>query len=1020
CPSGYWGLTCTNACPPECDTNCHIENGQCNTICFGYSDPPLCQKECASGQWGINCSQRCSSGCYKSSCNRTSGICDQGCLGYSDPPKCRSKCSPGQWGINCSQTCSQGCLSSSCIASTGHCDKGCLGYSNPPLCNLTCSSGDWGVNCSQTCSKGCYNSSCNHTNGVCDQGCLGYNDPPKCQSRCSSGRWGLNCLTACPQGCWNSSCNASTGLCEKGCLGYSNPPFCNNTCSKGHWGLNCSLTCPKKCLHSSCLAASELCDQGCLGYSNPPVCSIACQEGVFGLNCTQNCSTNCMNGTCNHVTGFCHGCLQDYYGDFCQLFNSSLRHSSNSASVTESTIGAVLALLLIALCLGVIGFIRRKQVQKAVMDLNIVQRMTAKKSDLLTTEQNYLDEKDIADTNSEDSNDSCVSHSATPLTTTTISVKDLQTFVQSKPREYFARQFKLIPTAQNVTWDVGLSEENRSKNRYKDIVTYDHSRVVLIRNDEENEEDYINASYIKGFYADNRFIASQGPNKTMINDFVQMLWEQKTKKVVMLTNLVEDGKTKCERYWPEKGKSIFGQIKVSVISTQTFADYTIRTMQLTKGDETAHVLAQFHFTSWPDKNVPITPWSLVEFYHKVYLSPSSVPTVVHCSAGVGRTGTFIALCNIMDQAKETGKVDFFNTLSKLRQDRICMIQTVEQYVFLHKFARVALLCMGTFITESNISERVVDLNKRNNSMSKMEEEFSSLCEMCHCPDESESGNENMTEADQLYQNVKCATEQRKDRFPELAPKDCYRVHLSDINNDYIHAVYIQSYTSRDANILTQLPLPNTVVDFWKCVVEKKISLIVTFELDTSWNDKSVAQYLPEGVEQYFLCSPVKVQCLSFRTLKIGEERKLNVTWKYVHHKVTHIKTDHKDLDPRKLLTLINQIRSYDVQGRTMFVCKNGSTISGLACTLVTILDRLDQDKLVSVPLVVGSVKAIRPKVIDNMTEYRIVYEVLQSYIDTSSSYANVEVCNLPKFSMSRSNPVFTEDENQDENPYCNY
>ncbi|KAI8773350.1 multiple epidermal growth factor domains 10, partial [Biomphalaria glabrata] len=221
CSEGYWGLLCTNKCPKECSTNCHIENGQCNTICFGNSDLPVCQAECALGQWGINCKERCSNVCHKSSCNRISGICDQGCLGYSDPPTCRFICSRGRWGINCSQRCSHECLNSSCNASTGHCDKGCLGYSNPPLCNLTCSSGEWGVNCSQTCSERCYNSSCNQTNGVCDQGCLGYNDPPQCNSTCFNGLWGLNCSQTCPEKCLNSSCLATSGECDQSFPGYS-------------------------------------------------------------------------------------------------------------------------------------------------------------------------------------------------------------------------------------------------------------------------------------------------------------------------------------------------------------------------------------------------------------------------------------------------------------------------------------------------------------------------------------------------------------------------------------------------------------------------------------------------------------------------------------------------------------------------------------------------------------------------------------------------------------------------------
>uniref|UniRef100_A0A2C9LN21 Uncharacterized protein n=1 Tax=Biomphalaria glabrata TaxID=6526 RepID=A0A2C9LN21_BIOGL len=174
---------------------------------------------------------------------------------------------------------------------------------------------------------------------------------------------------------------------------------------------------------------------------------------------------------------------------------------------------------------------------------------------------------------------------------------------------------------------------------------------------------------------DVKFIAAQGPFGAVVNDFVRMLWEQKVEKVVMLTNLIEEGKPKCDKYWPDSGNTAFGEITVKLKDTQILADYVIRKIELEKSDAPTQSLTHYHFTSWPDQGVPVTPWALVDFEQRVDINSSTAPVVVHCSAGVGRTGTFIALHNILSQAKETGSVDFYKTLVKLREDRFLMIQT---------------------------------------------------------------------------------------------------------------------------------------------------------------------------------------------------------------------------------------------------------------------------------------------------------------------------------------------------------
>ncbi|KAK0046241.1 tyrosine-protein kinase receptor Tie-2 [Biomphalaria pfeifferi] len=129
CPLGYWGLLCVNKCPEVCTSDCHVENGQCTSFCFGYSDPPECLTACSNDHWGVNCLQTCPKKCLHSSCDSYSGLCDQGCLSHSNPPVCDLECIRGTYGKNCSSTCSCMCIDSECDHVTGFCLKCPDGYS---------------------------------------------------------------------------------------------------------------------------------------------------------------------------------------------------------------------------------------------------------------------------------------------------------------------------------------------------------------------------------------------------------------------------------------------------------------------------------------------------------------------------------------------------------------------------------------------------------------------------------------------------------------------------------------------------------------------------------------------------------------------------------------------------------------------------------------------------------------------------------------------------------------------------
>ncbi|NXB98209.1 PTPRJ phosphatase, partial [Orthonyx spaldingii] len=230
--------------------------------------------------------------------------------------------------------------------------------------------------------------------------------------------------------------------------------------------------------------------------------------------------------------------------------------------------------------------------------------------------------------------------------------------------------------------------ENRGKNRYNNVLPYDISRVKL-SNQNSGTGDYINANYMPGYNSKKAFIAAQGPLPNTIEDFWQMIWEKNIYSIVMLTKCVEQARTKCEQYWPDQQSKSYGDIVVTMVSEIVLPEWTIRDFTVEKSNTPeSHTVRQFHFTSWPDHGVPETTDLLINFRHLVHeyssQNPMDSPTLVHCSAGVGRTGTFIAIDRLIQQMEMENTVDVYGVVYDLRMHRPLMVQTEDQYVFLNQ------------------------------------------------------------------------------------------------------------------------------------------------------------------------------------------------------------------------------------------------------------------------------------------------------------------------------------------------
>ncbi|XP_034066630.1 tyrosine-protein phosphatase non-receptor type 12-like isoform X1 [Gymnodraco acuticeps] len=246
------------------------------------------------------------------------------------------------------------------------------------------------------------------------------------------------------------------------------------------------------------------------------------------------------------------------------------------------------------------------------------------------------------------------------------------------------RTEKIYPT------NVGEKEENVKKNRYKDILPFDHTRVKLTLKTTNNDSDYVNANFIKGMDGPEAYIATQGPLQNTVIDFWRMNWEYNVAVIVMACREFEMGRKKCERYFPLLGEEpmSFGPFRISCESEQARTDYFIRTLTVENENENRR-LTQFHYMNWPDHDVPSSFDSILDMIAlmREYQENDDVPICVHCSAGCGRTGAICAIdytWNLLKAGKIPEDFNVFRLIQEMRTQRHSAVQTKEQYELVHR------------------------------------------------------------------------------------------------------------------------------------------------------------------------------------------------------------------------------------------------------------------------------------------------------------------------------------------------
>ncbi|KAJ8016426.1 hypothetical protein DPEC_G00007090 [Dallia pectoralis] len=273
-----------------------------------------------------------------------------------------------------------------------------------------------------------------------------------------------------------------------------------------------------------------------------------------------------------------------------------------------------------------------------------------------------------------------------------------------KPKQGFWEEFEVLQQQECKLLyprKEGQRAENKSKNRYKNILPFDTTRVEIREADADvTGSDYINANYIRSVHEERRhveegklFIATQGCLQNTVVDFWKMVYQENTHVIVMTTKEMERGRNKCVRYWPDLNiTKDFGKVSVKNMEEHPAQDYILRELEVKRLDrrEPVRYIWHYQYLSWPDHGVPNEPGGVLSFLEQVNRTQSAIPDtgpiVVHCSAGIGRTGTIIVIDILIDIINRQGldcDIDIPKTIQRVRQQRSGMVQTEAQYKFIY-------------------------------------------------------------------------------------------------------------------------------------------------------------------------------------------------------------------------------------------------------------------------------------------------------------------------------------------------
>ncbi|XP_040213954.1 receptor-type tyrosine-protein phosphatase delta isoform X27 [Rana temporaria] len=555
----------------------------------------------------------------------------------------------------------------------------------------------------------------------------------------------------------------------------------------------------------------------------------------------------------------------------------------------------------------------------------------------------------------------------------------------------FSQEYESIDPGQQFTWEHSNLEVNKPKNRYANVIAYDHSRVLLSAIEGIPGSDYINSNYIDGYRKQNAYIATQGPLPETFGDFWRMMWEQRSATVVMMTKLEERSRIKCDQYWPSRGTETYGLIQVTLLDTVELATYCVRTFALYKnGSSEKREVRQFQFTAWPDHGVPEHPTPFLAFLRRVKTCnpPDAGPMVVHCSAGVGRTGCFIVIDAMLERIRHEKTVDIYGHVTLMRAQRNYMVQTEDQYIFIHDALLEAVTCGNTEVPARNLYAYIQKLTQieAGENVTGMELEFKRLAS-------SKAHTSRFISA-----NLPC--NKFKNRLVNIMPYESTRVCLQPIRgvegSDYINASFIDGYRQQKAYIATQGPLAETTEDFWRMLWEHNSTIVVMLTKLREMGREKCHQYWPaerSARYQYFVVDPMAEYNMPqyiLREFKVTDARD-GQSRTVRQFQFTDWPEQGVPKSGEGFIDFIGQVHKTKEQfgqdGPISVHCSAGVGRTGVFITLSIVLERMRYEGVVDIFQTVKMLRTQRPAMVQTEDQYQFCYRAGLEYLGSFDHYA---------------------------------
>ncbi|XP_065939425.1 receptor-type tyrosine-protein phosphatase epsilon [Magallana gigas] len=890
------------------------------------------------------------------------------------------ECRPGSYGSFCSLNCSSYCQKKACDRHSGECVYGCAPGYQKPYCVMPCMHGYYGENCTKTCGNCLNNDTCNNVNGTCTDGCSEGFKGDNCTIECSSYEYGRNCQNLCSYQCYNNiSCDPFFGNCSRCADGYQSSK-CDEKCNSGTYGENCTYQCGE-CLNAvTCDHVNGTCFKGCKpGWQNTDKCDKPCINGTFGTDCMYNCSGNCENNnTCDRRKGTCVSCAPRWENQYCNKKRTQSLHTKPETSNAAAVTAPVVVIVLLITVIVVVVILRKKQPSKKKENSVQLQAIPEQDEEVVTPAGDE------------------VYYTNYQIHAKQIKIRELRSVIHSLEHDIedgFEKEFCAIPYGENpeIPCTVGKLPENMVKNRYKTTFPYDHSRVIL---ESTENGDYINANFIKNAYGETAYIASQGPRANTVVDFWQMVWQENVSVIAMVTNLMEGATIKCQRYWPEVDGSMIkrGKFSIQLISTKNYANFAIHQLKVANSQtKKSRQVTHLQYTGWPDHGTP-SPLELLAYHCYVSLAIEKRPEsklVVHCSAGIGRTGTFIALDVLQAQGERDGRINIVEFVHTMRENRMNMIQNTNQYKFLYYVLHESFRTKSCVRSKTDFVQEVesdISSNKAVN-LSNFMKEFNELS----------SNRQTFEEKDMKFGKQNQSLNMTKN----VLPADKMRIILSSHvpgRSTYVNAVPVSTFTMKDCMIAGQYPVQGAAVDLIRLLIDQECSFVVSI---------NPLSEIPSTAEWFSLSDRRRVlfsfEVETMYSSKISDHvRKSDVRikalssndWQEVAiYEITswHFKED-LPAETNAILELVKFIMQgpkADTENKITVLSRDGASGCGVFCAVYNAIQQLQQDQEVDMFTIVRQLQSRRPEMIASMNEYIFCCQAVAQYIKTDSGMEDI-------------------------------